>query len=97
MESPPGEDETLPDETDHPPLAPSLDRNDSGRQPDALDPREHKTLLVLVAAAARAERLDAAPIEPATSVLGVTLSRGTINKHLASIDDAIERRKDTRH
>lgn len=93
----PREVEALPNETDHPPLAPRLDRDDSGRQADALDPREHKTLLALLAAAARAGRLDAAPIERATSVLGVTLSRRTIHKHLASIDDTIERRKDTRH
>jgi len=60
----------------------------------ALDPREHTTLLVLIAAAARAGKLDAAAIERAANELGVTLSRRTINKHLASIDDAIERRKE---
>jgi len=36
-------------------------------------------------------------IECAIRALGVTLSRRIINKHLASIDDAIERRRDIRH
>ncbi|WP_333983727.1 hypothetical protein [Burkholderia gladioli] len=61
---------------------------------DALDPRQHTTLLILIAAAARAGKLDPAAIERATGELGVTLSRRTINKHLASIDDAIERRRE---
>ncbi|AOK67848.1 hypothetical protein [Burkholderia multivorans] len=93
----PGEDDTLPTEAGHSPPAPIPDREDNERQPDALDPREHTTLLVLVAAAARAGKLDAASIERATNELGVSLSRRTINKHLASIDDAIERRKNISH
>ena len=93
----PREDDTLPTEAGHSPPAPIPDREDNERQPDALDPREHTTLLVLVAAAARAGKLDAASIERATNELGVTLSRRTINKHLASIEDAIERRKNISH
>jgi len=76
--------------------APSLrlDHEHNDEDPDALDPREHTTLLVLIAAAARAGKLDAAAIERASNELGVTLSRRTINKHLACIADAIDRRKD---
>lgn len=93
----PGEDEARPNEPGNFPPAPIPDQDDNERQPDALDPREHRTLLVLIAAAARAGKLDAAAIERATSELGVTLSRRTINKHLAGIDDAIERRRDISH
>ncbi|WP_395065525.1 hypothetical protein [Paraburkholderia silvatlantica] len=59
----PGEDEALSNETGHPTPVPILDREDNERQPDALDPREHTTPLVLVAAG----KLDAASIERATS------------------------------
>lgn len=90
----PGEGDVSPDGTDHPPPVPILDQEHSEGDPDTLDPREQTTLLVLVAAAARAGKLDAAAIERATDELGVTLSRRTINKHLARIGDAIERRKD---
>lgn len=92
-----GEDDAAPTGTERPtpPLAP--DHAARAEDPDALDPREHTTLLVLIAAAARAGKLDVTAIERATHELGVTLSRRTINKHLASIDDAIERRKDISH
>ncbi|SDD40648.1 hypothetical protein [Paraburkholderia lycopersici] len=90
----PGEDEAPLVSTEQ--QAPSLlpDHERSGEDPDALDPREHITLLVLIAAAARAGKLDAGAIERASNELGVTLSRRTINKHLACIADAIDRRKD---
>lgn len=89
----PGEDGVPQDSTEHP--TPSLlqDHQHGRQDPDALDPREHTTLLVLIASAARAGKLDAAAVERAANELGVTLSRRTINKHLACIDDAIERRK----
>lgn len=89
-----GEDDAPPISTERPavPLAPDHGTRDENA--DALDPREHTTLLVLIAAAARAGKLDATAIERATHELGVALSRRTINKHLAGIDDAIERRKD---
>ncbi|MCP2091997.1 UNVERIFIED_ORG: hypothetical protein J2Y81_008103 [Paraburkholderia sediminicola] len=90
----PGEDDASLDRADHRPAVPIPDQEDSEAEPDTLDPREQITLLVLVAAAARAGKLDAAAIERATDELGVTLSRRTINKHLARIDDAIERRRD---
>ncbi|BEU21260.1 hypothetical protein [Paraburkholderia sp. 22B1P] len=51
-------------------------------------------MLVLIAAAAHAGKLDAVAIERASNELGVTLSRSTINKHFACIADAIDRRKD---
>jgi len=90
----PGEDEAPLVSTEQ--QAPSLlpDHERSGEDSDALDPREHITLLVLIAAAARAGKLDAAAIERASNELGVTLSRRTINKHLACVADAIDRRKD---
>ena len=89
----PGEDEAPPNGAGRPLLAPMLDPEDNERHPDALDHREQITLLVLIAAAARAGKLDATAIEHATDELGVTLSRRTIHKHLARIEDAIERRK----
>lgn len=90
----PGEDETPPNGAGGPPPTPTPDQEDSAQHPDALDHREQTTLLVLIAAAARAGKLDAVAIERATDELGITLSRRTIHKHLARIDDAIERRKD---
>lgn len=90
----PGEGDASPDGADDPPPVPIPDQKDSEGDPDTLDPREQTTLLVLVAAAARAGKLDPVAIERASNALGVTLSRRTINKHLARIDDAIERRKD---
>jgi hypothetical protein len=90
----PGEDDASPNGASHPPPASILDPEDNERDPEALDPREQTTLLVLIAAAARAGKLDATVIGRAADELGVTLSRRTINKHLARIDDAIERRKD---
>ncbi|MFP3830584.1 hypothetical protein, partial [Pseudomonas sp. SIMBA_021] len=89
-----GEDETPPSGAGGPPPTPTPDQEDSVQHPDALDHREQTTLLVLIAAAARAGKLDAVAIERATDELGITLSRRTIHKHLARIDDAIERRKD---
>jgi hypothetical protein len=89
-----GEDDVPSDSADHPTPLLTPDHETGDGEPGALDPREHTTLLVLIAAAARAGKLDAAAIERATNELGVTLSRRTINKHLACIDDAIERRKD---
>ncbi|MDN7998168.1 hypothetical protein QZN00_13530 [Burkholderia multivorans] len=89
----PGEDDAAPGSAEQLTPPPS-DHESRDNDPDSLDPREHTTLLVLIAAAARAGKLDAAAIERATHELGVTLSRRTINKHLACIDDAIERRKD---
>ncbi|RQU79317.1 hypothetical protein DF141_06395 [Burkholderia cenocepacia] len=90
----PGEDDALPARVEYP-TPPSPEDHERGNESfDALDPREHTTLLVLIAAAARAGKLDATAIERATHDLGITLSRRTINKHLACIDDAIERRKD---
>lgn len=90
----PAEDDVSPDLTDHQPAVPVPDQENSEENLDTLDPREQTTLLVLIAAAARAGKLDATAIGRATDELGVTLSRRTINKHLARIDDAIERRKD---
>ncbi|MBU9413487.1 hypothetical protein [Burkholderia multivorans] len=90
----PGEDDASPNGASHPPPASILDPEDNERNPEALDPREQTTLLVLIAAAARAGKLDATVIGRTADELGVTLSRRTINKHLARIDDAIERRKD---
>ncbi|MBU9205475.1 hypothetical protein KTD31_29375 [Burkholderia multivorans] len=90
----PGEDDAPPDNSGHPPPTPVPNQEDSDGDPNTLDPREQTTLLVLIAAAARAGKLDAIAIERAANELGVTLSRRTINKHLARIDDAIERRKD---
>lgn len=89
----PGEDDAPSGPTEHPAPALTTDPHDSDDS-GTLDPREQITLLVLIAAAARAGKLDAAAIERAAGELGVTLSRRTINKHLARIDDAIERRKD---
>ncbi|MCA8250445.1 hypothetical protein LGN12_25105 [Burkholderia multivorans] len=86
-----------PDEDDIPaaghPEPASSDRR-SNDETNALDPREHITLLVLIAAAARAGTLDAAAIERATDELGATLSRRTINRHLGRVVDAVERRQD---
>lgn len=89
-----GEDDAPPAKTEHSTSPPAQDHEQDDENIDALDPREHTTLLVLIAAAARAGKLDATAIERATNELGITLSRRTINKHLAGIDDAIERRKD---
>jgi hypothetical protein len=88
-----GEDDALSDKASRPAStqAPAHE-NDDGNA-DVLDPREQHTLLVLIAAAARAGKLDVTAIERTTDELGVTLSRRTINKHLARIADAIERRK----
>jgi len=90
----PGEDDITASTTEHSTAEPALPPSNNEESPDALDPREQTTLLVLIAAAARAGKLDPAAIERATDELGVTLTHRTIHKHLARIDDAIERRKD---
>jgi len=90
----PGEDETPPGSAANPPSMAIPDQEDNEKHPDALDHREQTTLLILIAAAARAGKLDAVAIEHATDELGVTLSRRTIHKHLSRIEDAIERRQD---
>jgi len=89
----PGEGDASTNGADHPLPMPIPDQEGSTGDSNTLDPREQTTLLVLIAAAARAGKLDATAIGRATDELGVTLSRRTINRHLARIDDAIERRK----
>ncbi|MBN3848721.1 hypothetical protein G3N58_18090 [Paraburkholderia sp. Ac-20342] len=59
---------------------------------DQAEPRERTSLLILIAAAARAKSLDAAALEQATQELGTRLSRRTIHKYLAAVRDVLERR-----
>ncbi|MCL4626040.1 hypothetical protein [Burkholderia multivorans] len=90
----PSEDDAPADAAESPSHVTAADHGTSNSDPEGLDPREQTTLLVLVAAAARAGKLEASAIERAASELGVTLSRRTITKHLNRIADAIERRQE---
>lgn len=76
------------DEPDPPKREPALTDADTAQA----EPRERTSLLILIAAAARAKSLDAAALEQATEALGTRLSRRTIHKYLAAVRDVLERR-----